>query len=110
VREGICAGLMRKGWYCRTFATGAEALQWLASGLETFDIIITDHQMPEMSGLDFVKNLYNTSFGGRILVHSTLLTPGEHATYEALNVAAIVPKDGKLDRLTNAIIALQQMS
>jgi DNA-binding NarL/FixJ family response regulator len=109
VREGICSGLVKKGWYCRGFASGAEALQWLAAGLETFDLIITDHQMPEMNGLEFVKNVWATAFTGKILVHSTMLTASEHATYEALNVAAIVPKDGKLERLTNAILALQQI-
>ena len=110
VREGICAGLLRKGWYCRTFASGAEALQWLATGMETFDIIITDHQMPEMNGMDFVRNLFTAGFNGRILVHSTLLTAGEHATYEDLQVDAIVPKDGSLQRLTRAILELQQIS
>ena len=109
VRDGICAGLIRKGWYCRTFSTGAEALQWLAAGLETFDIIITDHQMPEMNGLAFVKNVCATAFTGKILVHSTMLTASEHATYEELRVDAIVPKDGNLERLTKAIVELQQI-
>ena len=109
VREGICSGLIRKGWYCRAFGTGAEALQWLAAGLETFDIIITDHQMPEMNGLEFIKNVCATAFSGKILVHSTMLTAGEHATYEELNVDAIVPKDGKMERLTKAIVELQQI-
>jgi len=108
VREGICSGLVRKGWYCRSFASGAEALQWLATGLETFDVIITDHQMPEMNGLEFVKNVCASGFTGRILVHSTMLTASEHATYEELNVDAIVPKDGNLQRLTRAIAELQQ--
>jgi CheY-like chemotaxis protein len=108
VREGICSGLVKKGWYCRGFASGAEALQWLDTGLETFDIIITDHQMPEMNGLEFVKHVCATGFTGRILVHSTMLTASEHATYEELNVDAIVPKDGNMERLTKAIVELQQ--
>jgi CheY-like chemotaxis protein len=107
VRDGICAILTGKGWACNSAGGGEKALQWLASCLEPFDMIITDHQMPGMNGLEFVRKVRATKFAGRILVHSTMLLCIERAAYEALNVDAIIPKTGSPGLLIKTIEELQ---
>jgi CheY-like chemotaxis protein len=107
VRDGIRAVLVGKGWGCHTAGGGEDALQWLAACLEPFDMIITDHQMPGMNGLEFVRKVRATKFAGKILVHSTMLLGIEQAAYEALNVDAIVPKTGNPRPLIKAIEELQ---
>ncbi|HEV2694822.1 MAG TPA: response regulator [Verrucomicrobiae bacterium] len=107
IRDAISLGLMRKGWDYKSAGSGAEALHWLAESLDPIDIIITDHQMPEMNGLEFVSRLRATGFAGQILVYSTMLTAQECAAYEEMNVGAIVPKDGNFERLARAIVRLQ---
>ena len=107
VRDGICAVLIGKGWGCHGAGGGGDALQWLASGLEAVDMIITDHQMPGMNGLEFVRKVRATKFAGRILVHSTMLLGIEQAAYKDLNVDAIVTKTGNPGPLIKAIEELQ---
>src|SRR5580658_9682609 len=103
VRNQICSILIEKGWGCKSTADGNEALQWLASCDESIDILITDHRMPGMNGLEFVRKVRATAFTGRILVHSTMLHSEEQAAYEELEVDAIVPKTGDPELLIKAI-------
>jgi CheY-like chemotaxis protein len=57
-----------------------------------FDLVITDHQMPRLGGLELVRRLRTTGYRGRIIVHSSHLPPGEAAAYRALAVDAILSK------------------
>lgn len=107
VRDAICSILNNKGWDWESAAGCNDALQWLASCSESIDILITDHQMPEMNGLEFVRKVRATAFTGKILIYSTLLTREERAAYEELAVDAIVPKTGNPELLLKAIEELQ---
>jgi CheY-like chemotaxis protein len=57
-----------------------------------FDLVITDHHMPEMNGLDLVRALREIQFSGRILVFSSELSPDVAAEYRSLNVDRILYK------------------
>jgi CheY-like chemotaxis protein len=107
VRDGICSFLAAKGWACESATGGATALPRLTSNPESIDILITDHQMSGMNGLEFVRKVRATAFTGKILIYSTMLTSEERATYEKLEVNAIVPKTGNPELLLNAIEELQ---
>jgi CheY-like chemotaxis protein len=107
VRDQICALLLRKGWGCQSASGGAEALHWLTACREPVDLLITDHRMPGMSGLELVRQVRAANFTGKILVHSSLLLNLERAAYQELNVDAIVAKTGNPEPLLQAIAALQ---
>ena len=51
-------GLTRAGFDARTAVNGRQALELACS--ESFDIIISDHQMPEMMGLELCRRLRST--------------------------------------------------
>ena len=108
VRAAICSILTRKGWDCKSAKGGGAALQWLAVCLEPIDILITDHQMPEMNGLEFIRNVRTTNFTGKILVWSATVNAAEQADYKKLNVDAFVPKSGNPELLLKTVAALQQ--
>ena len=57
-----------------------------------FDLIITDHHMPVMTGLEFVMLLRTLPFRGKILVFSSDLHSGTAALYQQLNVDRILNK------------------
>lgn len=57
-----------------------------------FDLIITDHHMPLMNGLEFVLLLRALPFHGKIVVFSSDLQPGTAALYRELNVDRILSK------------------
>ncbi|HUR60289.1 MAG TPA: response regulator [Opitutaceae bacterium] len=57
-----------------------------------FDLIITDHHMPNMNGVEFVTALREVVFPGRIMVFSSDLTSGVAAEYQRLKVDRILFK------------------
>ncbi|HVZ65357.1 MAG TPA: response regulator [Lacunisphaera sp.] len=57
-----------------------------------FDLIITDHHMPKMTGLDLVTRLRTTDYAGRIIVFSSELSPEVGQAYRQLKVDVVLPK------------------
>ena len=57
LREGLCALLQKNGYFCKAVENGAKAVEWVLS--HDVDVVITDYQMPEMSGLEFLDCLHH---------------------------------------------------
>jgi len=108
VRDGFCSVFSVKGWSCESASNGIDALSKLTFWPESIDILITDHQMAGMNGLELVRQVRATDFKGKILVYSTMLRTEEQAAYEELEVDAIIPKTGNVSRIFEAIEKLQQ--
>src|SRR5947209_3996602 len=66
-----------------TLADGGEqALQRLVSDVPPpFDVVITDNNMPGMSGLELVRHLRQRGFEGKIVVLSAHLTDENRRIY-----------------------------
>src|SRR5688500_7235510 len=62
----------REGHNIECFADGAIALAKIQED-GAFDLVITDHHMPNMNGLEFVTGLRQRSFPGKIMVFSSEL-------------------------------------
>jgi two-component system chemotaxis response regulator CheY len=105
-RDSLCAILIHKGWGCKSTRSTEVALRWLADCPEPIDLLITDHEMPEMNGLEFVRKVRATNFPGRILVWSATVNSSEKAAYRELNVDAIVSKSDRRESLLEAIAEL----
>ena len=71
---------------------GWMALMKIGAAAEPFDVIITDHRMPRMNGLDLVRRLRVQKFAGKIIVLSAYLTPENIQAYEALQVDMMFAK------------------
>src|SRR5689334_11020020 len=65
-------------------ADGWEALIKVAAAPQPFDVIITDHCMPRMNGLELVRRLRARKFAGKILVLSAHLSDENIQEYEQL--------------------------
>jgi two-component system response regulator MprA len=96
------------GPHCKvsTAADGGEALEKIAATSRPFDIVITDHQMPRVSGLDLVRALRAQNFAGKIVVLSAHLTEKNTHAYEELNVDLLLSKPFDVDELRQAIEVL----
>ena len=57
-----------------------------------FDLIITDNNMPRMSGLDLVRRLRQENFSGKIVVLSAYLTDENRRAFSELGVDGMLPK------------------
>ncbi|MEY2484219.1 MAG: two-component system, chemotaxis family, chemotaxis protein CheY [Verrucomicrobiota bacterium] len=86
---------------------GERALAKLAAE-PTIDLLITDHSMPRMSGLELVGRLRETGYNGKILVLSAHLSHRNRAAYDSLEVNAMLPKPFDVDALRKTVGELFQ--
>jgi CheY-like chemotaxis protein len=96
------------GPHCRvtTAADGEEALAKIAASPRPFDVILTDHQMPRVSGLELVRQLRAQNFAGKIAVLSAHLTEQNVSAYKELGVDLLLSKPFDMDELRHAIDVL----
>ena len=87
---------------------GWEALIKIGATARPFDVVITDHRMPRMTGLELVRQLRAQSFGGKILVLSAHLTEEDIRAYEELNVDMMMTKPFDFDELQRAMAVLNK--
>jgi CheY-like chemotaxis protein len=87
-------------------ADGWEALMRVAAAPRPFDVVITDHRMPRVGGLELVRRLRARNFGGKILVVSAHLTDEDIRAYEELNVDMMMSKPFDFDELQRAMAVL----
>jgi two-component system chemotaxis response regulator CheY len=81
-----------EGYQIDTVSAGDAALQRLVENPAAYDLLITDHHMPRMNGLELVHQVVKIPFTGRMMVFSSELDPAVHREYHALGVGVILPK------------------
>jgi two-component system response regulator AtoC len=89
-------------------SSGWEALIKIGVTPRPFDILITDHRMPRMTGLQLVRHLRARNFGGKILVLSAHLSDEDIRAYEELNVDMMMSKPFDFDELQQAMAVLEK--
>jgi len=85
---------------------GQEALEILKKFPGKFHILITDHSMPKMSGLELVEQLQETNFRGKIIVFTGYLTADLESAYRILGVKYFFNKPLDLKRLPELVTKL----
>ncbi len=81
-----------RGHIVCTANNGREAWELAEADMARFDLVVTDHQMPEMKGSQLVANLRGRQFPGRIIVHAANLSSADEDAYRHLRVDHIVTK------------------
>ena len=71
---------------------GEAALARVAGDHDPFDVVITDTNMPGLSGIELVRQLRERNFPGKIMVLSAHLSTDVRAAYEAMEVDAMIEK------------------
>ncbi|HEY4283750.1 MAG TPA: response regulator [Chthoniobacterales bacterium] len=87
---------------------GWEALIKIGANAKPFDIVITDHRMPRMTGLDLVRRLRTQNFGGKILVLSAYLSDEVIHEYDELKVDMMMTKPFDFEELQEAMAILNR--
>jgi DNA-binding response OmpR family regulator len=89
---------------------GWMALMKIGAAAEPFDVVITDHQMPRMNGLDLVRRLRVRKFAGKIIVLSAYLSEENIKAYEELDVDMMLAKPFDVGELQLAVDLLTKKS
>jgi CheY-like chemotaxis protein len=89
-----------------TAGNGEEALARIAEP-PPVDVLITDNNMPRLSGLELVRRLRAVGFPGRIVVLSAHLTAENRRAYDELKVDRMLAKPFDVQELRDAIKALE---
>jgi two-component system chemotaxis response regulator CheY len=103
VAFSICFALKPGGHKIETVTDGHQALAKLSAQPRAFDLLITDNNMPRMTGLELVKHVRGSAFDCKILVLSAHLSRENRRAYEALGVDGMMPKPFDLFQLRQMI-------
>jgi CheY-like chemotaxis protein len=106
IRKLVLLFLALGGYPCASVADGKEALERLTSGLQVFDILITDHEMPRMNGLELVTKLRGAGFPGKIVLHASPFSLAVQSAYEGLRVDGFIWKVSHVHTFLRTIAAL----
>jgi len=87
-----------------------QALAKIAEPSEHFDIVIVDHKMPSVSGIELVRRLRTENFGGKIVVLSAHLTEENRHAYTDLNVDKMLTKPFDVRELREVIDTLAKVA
>jgi CheY-like chemotaxis protein len=100
----IKMGLESHGFEVVTAKHGLDALKRFKKHAGELEAIVTDSEMPEMNGLEFVRSLRKQEFKGRIVVMSGNLKPSDVEAFSAQGVSDFVHKPFKIDRLVTLLL------
>lgn len=92
LRELFTIVLTHEGYTIETVPDGQDALERLQRAPTAFDLLITDHHMPRLNGLDLVRQARQLPFTGKIIVFSSELSQAVTTQYRESGVALILPK------------------
>lgn len=92
LRDVARISLAREGHSIECVEDGQQACDRLAAENFAFDLLITDHHMPVMDGLQLVTKLRTTPFAGKILVFCSELNPVVGEAYRRFNVDRVLYK------------------
>ena len=105
LRDVARLSLSRDGHQIECFADGGQALTRVNAD-PTIDLVMTDHHMPRMNGLELVTALRNSGYAGKIMVFSSELSVETAEDSERLGVDRILYKPVFPSTLRQALLEL----
>ena len=89
-----------------TANNGNRALEKLEATPLDFDVIIVDQNMPQLSGVELVREIRERGIPSKIMVLSAELSPEIREAYEQMNVHMILSKPFSFEELRLATYLL----
>jgi CheY-like chemotaxis protein len=93
----------QQGHWVEHVNDGLHAWSRLSQNLASFDVVVTDHQMPRMTGLGLAELLRQANYRGKIVVHSSSLTSDQIERYRAFGATAFIMKAARAEALLEAV-------
>ncbi len=92
LREVARIALTREGHLIECVGDGQQALDRVSATPDAYDLVITDHHMPHLNGIELVTHLRTLPYHGKILIFCSELSPTVTETYHTLKVDRILYK------------------
>ena len=83
-----------------------DALKILETQSHPYDVIIVDQQMPQLNGLEFVRELRKRGIGAKIVIVAAVLPADARMAYEQMDVESIFGKPFDVLKLRSAVDVL----
>jgi len=83
--------------------SGADALDRLGAHSNPYDVIIVDQKMPQLSGVELVREIRRRCVGGKIIVVSANLSADVCEAYERMDVTVMISKPFDVQQLRSAV-------
>jgi CheY-like chemotaxis protein len=103
VALAIKSALKFCGFAVLTVPDGQAAIDAVEADPARFSVVLSDHNMPGLSGIALVEALRASSYPGRIVILSAYLTHENEARYKELAVDQIISKPFNIERLRLAL-------
>jgi len=99
-REVLKLFLETQGYLVEEAENGAEGFARIEQG-HSFDLVISDNQMPVMTGMEFIQRLAQRSYLSthHLILYSGNLTPGLEQQARDLGVSAVLSKPYNFSKL-----------
>jgi DNA-binding response OmpR family regulator len=104
IRESIAIVVTRAGFKTETVQDGEEA--WRAICDKGFDLVITDHQMPRMTGLNLIRKVREASIDAPCILISAALPESESTLMPLIRPGAVLAKPFKFETLVKVVHSL----
>jgi len=104
LREVARLALSRSGHQVECVPDGKDAFELLSAHPEAYDIVISDHHMAGMNGLELVIKLREIKYPGRIAIVSSEMGADIAEEYRRLDVGRILYKPVELSELRALVV------
>ncbi len=95
--------LTKFGHVVETASNGADALSLLGRSSVEFDLVLTDHHMPKVNGLELVQTLKENDFEGDVVVWSGAFDAELVRQYQGLGVRKCLSKPVPIEVMTRIV-------
>lgn len=102
IRDVLALHFRRHGFEVETAENGLAAWQLLSADLSRFEVVVTDNQMPDLTGIELVEKLRRAGFAGGIVFFSSTISQQNTERLAALRVE-LVEKGRPIRELTAAL-------
>ncbi len=93
--------LISSGYHVDAAEDGAAA--WDALQLDNYDLLITDHDMPKVSGIELLKRLHDSSMKLPVIMATGTLQEDQLARHPWLEIKAVLLKPYSFDELLETV-------
>jgi DNA-binding response OmpR family regulator len=101
IRQLSTEVLIHSGYEVDAAADGAAA--WEALQIKAFNLLITDHNMPRLTGVELVKKLRSARMALPVILATGRLPTEELAQNPSLQLAAMLPKPFTVEELLGTV-------